>query len=226
MLSPVLCQAASVGGNFSAHSNTFKVDTKFKMEKQIYLIRRLFLCFLLSTLLANISYGQTNENIKLLRQKIKTADSIIIISHEVTAEYGARMAPDWDIRDTSMNLKKWYKLHPLPLKFFERGKLNKKIIVESLLLVDSNKNVLSKILLRQVLIKSLTYAKCDEPRHTIIIYKNSKQTFIDICFGCRRTHTSKDIDFSEFYLDEQKWNDLENFFKANGLTKLFIETEE
>ena len=184
------------------------------------------LYFVLTIIFCSATHGQTKENIKLLKQKIQSADTVLLISHEVTAEYGVKIQPDWDIRDTSMNLKKWYKENPPLLKFFDKGKLNRKIIIENQLLVDSNKNELSKILLRGVQKKSLTYAKCDEPRHTIIIYKNNKQSFIDICFGCRRIHTSKDIDFSEFYMDEKKWTDLENFFKTNGLTKLFVERED
>ncbi|MEO7046907.1 MAG: hypothetical protein ABI091_16515 [Ferruginibacter sp.] len=180
---------------------------------------KLILCSVFTILFAAICNGQTTKNIKLLKQKIQTADSVVILSHEVTAEYGT--TPEFKTTDTPTDIKKWYRSHPQPLKFFDKGKLNRKIIVESLLLVDSNKNKLTEILLRQVLIRRLTRPTCDQPRHTIVIYKNDKQSYIDICFGCRRTHTSKDIDFSEFYLDEKKWDDLKEFFKANGLTKLF-----
>lgn len=181
------------------------------------------LCIVLTFLLPSPSHAQTNENIRFIKQKIQSADSVVLISHEVTAEYGINIVPDWDKGDTSMNFKKWHKQHPPLLKFLDKGKLNRQIIRESLALITTNKTDLSNILLRQVIIKDVNSTKCDEPRHSIIIYRNAKQSYIDICFGCRRIHTSNDIDFSEFYMDEKKWTDLENFFKTNGLTKLFEE---
>ena len=196
------------------------------MLKATKTILNFTLCIVLTTLFYSISYGQTNENIKSLQQKIQSADSVVLISHEVTAEYGVKIVPDWDKRDTSMNLKKWYKLHPPLLKFLDKGKLNRKIIKETLALTNTNKTNLSNILLRQVLLKTFNPTKCDEPRHSIIIYKNNQQSYIDICFGCRRIHTSKDIDFSEFYMDDKKWTELEEFFKVNGLTKLFVERND
>lgn len=196
------------------------------MRQQTKYSTNIILCFVLTFLLYSTSHGQTRENIKLLKQKIQSADSVVLISHEVTLEYGVRIVPDWDKRDTSMNLQKWSKLHPPLLKYLDKGKLNRKIIKESLSLTDSIKIKLSNILFRQVLLKKFNPTTCDEPRHSIIIYKNNKESYIDICFGCRRIHTSKDIDFSEFYMDEKKWTELEDFFKTNGLTKLFVERED
>jgi hypothetical protein len=187
------------------------------------LISNFTLCFVLIVVLYSTTHGQTNEHIKSLQQKIQLADSVVLISHELTAEYGIKIVPYWDKRDVSMNLKKWNKLHPPLLKYLYKGKLNRKIIKESLALTTSNKISLSNILFRQVLLKSFNPSNCDEPRHSIMIYKDNKESYIDICFGCRRINTSKDIDFSEFYIDEKKWNDLEDFFKINGLTKLFIQ---
>ena len=114
---------------------------------------------------------------------------------------------------------------PAP-KYFIKGKLNGRIINEQVLLTDTAKLTLTKILVRQVLKKKWTPSTCDQPRHSIIVYKNNKQSYIDICFGCRRVHTSKDIDFSEFYMDEKKWEQLKNFFKNNGLTQVFNEYNE
>jgi len=196
------------------------------MVEQTKYVNNIILCFALTLLFYSAAQGQTRENIKQFKHKIQSADSVVLISHEVTLEYGFRIAPDWDKSDTSMNLQKWNKLNPPLLKYLDKGKLNRNIIVESLSLTDSIKIKLSNILLRQVLLKKFNPTKCDEPRHSIIIYKNNKESYIDICFSCRRIHTSKDIDFSEFYMDEKKWADLVDFFKANGLTKLFIERED
>ncbi len=162
--------------------------------------------------------AQSKDNITLLQHQILSADSVVIISHEVTAEFGAT-EQFYEI-DTSMTLDMWKLLHPPLLKYLENGNLNKAIVKESLKLTDSNKINLIRILLRPVILKKLTYLKCNEPRHSVIIYKGIQESYIDICFGCRRIHTSKDIDFAEFYFDDQKWLSLKGFFKTNGLTKL------
>lgn len=174
------------------------------------------LSFVLTLLLCSTSHGQTNQNIKLLQQKIQLADSVLLISHEIT--FGFAVTEDKPIGDKSKEL-------PAP-KYFIKGKLNGRIINEQALLTDTAKLTLTKILVRQVLKKKWTPSTCDQPRHSIIVYKNNKQSYIDICFGCRRVHTSKDIDFSEFYMDEKKWEQLKNFFKNNGLTQVFNEYNE
>ena len=163
--------------------------------------------------------AQMLKNITLLTQKIRSADSVQLISHELTTGYA--ITPELEIGDTSLNSKEWHKLHPPPLKFLVNGKLNRNIIVESHFLSKTGKDSLIITLLRRVILKEISRTTCDEPRHTIIIYKNGKEVYIDICFGCRRIHTSKDIDFSESYMDDKKWEELEDFFKVSGLTKIF-----
>jgi hypothetical protein len=166
-------------------------------------------CFLLTQIIFNVSKGQTTENINRLKQIIKSADSVVLISHQ--SEF---VNPD-EIADKTDTVKDY--------KIWDNGKINRQVIIESQLLLDSDKINLSKILLRQVLKKRLQFAECDDPQHSIIIYKKNKQSYIDICFGCRRIHTSTDIEFSESYLDERKWQQLESFFKRKGLIKIFKE---
>jgi len=166
-----------------------------------------------------LTRGQSLQNTSQLKQIINLADSILLISHEVTAEYAA--VPD----DKPENIAKWDKSHPV-LHFLIDGKLNRKIIKEQAILIESSKLDLSQILLRKVNTKKWVPTKCDEPRHSIIIYAKTNMSFIDICFSCRRIHTSKDIHFDEFNMDEKKWIDLEIFFKANGLTKIIKEYNE
>jgi hypothetical protein len=186
--------------------------------------------FLLLILIFNLlnfdSRGQSIEDIKLLDQKIIKADSIFLISHKSTREYGGRVVPDWDISDTSMNLKKWYKLNPPKPKFLINGSINKKIIVESFKLTKQDRLILSNILLRQVNLDTVELLKCDQPAHSIIFYHNQKTSFIDICFGCKKIHTSKDINLDESNVDNKKWAELKKYFKVKGLTKLFTKYDE
>ena len=90
-------------------------------------------------------------------------------------------------------------------------------------MTNNNKTKLLSILNRKPITDEFKTNNCDEPRHTIIIYQNLKESFIDICFGCKRIHTSKDLTFSESDLDEEKWNELELYFKQNSIIKLFSE---
>jgi hypothetical protein len=156
-----------------------------------------------------------------LKSKISAADSVVLISHTITDEHAPKVVPDWDVRDTSINLKKWEVLHPAAPKFLVNGKLNKQIIIESASLNDSGKLNLSSILLRQVNLKHWAPAKCDIPQHSVILYKGNHQSFIDICFGCKRIHPSKDIAFDEINMDEKKWEALLAFFKSNGIKTAF-----
>ena len=196
------------------------------MQQVIKLSAQFILCLILTTLLYCTSRGQTQNDRSLLLQKIQSADSVVLISHQTTAEYGGKIVPDWDIRNTSMSLSRWHELHPPLPSYLIAGKLNRAIIKESLSLNESDRTNLSEILLRNVFLERITFLKCDEPRHSIIIYHGREESYIDICFGCKRIHTSKDIDFSEFYMDERKWTELKYFFKKSGLTKLFVDPDD
>ena len=173
-------------------------------------------CFFVAVFSLQISSGHLDQNRSMINHKIRTADSVVLISHALTVGYEVVKPPPHD----SHEQKAWYKLNPLPPPFFYRGKLNRKIIKESISLDDPNKIILAQILLRKAFIKNYTPTKCDEPRHSIIIYKNNEQSYIDICFGCHKIHTSNDIYFSELYMDEKKWEELKQFYKKNGLTKV------
>ena len=188
------------------------------MKYLIKILPNLILCVTSSIFFYSTSLGQKQEYEKLLKQKIQTADSVILIRHYVTGNYGDYQFPDWDKTDKKMNLKKWKALHPKPVYFLENGKVNRKIIREQCVLNNLKKAKLISILLNPLQSKDVEIGKCDEPRHTILIYKKHNVSYIDICFTCLRIHTSKDIHLDEFDFDDKKWVELESFFKSNGLT--------
>lgn len=181
------------------------------------------LCFVLILVFLSNLQAQPNDNIKSLKEKFESADSIVIISHEITVEYGPKLVHDWDKKDKSFNLRKWNKLHPPLENYLYKGKLNRKIIKESFKLRAGNRAELLSILLKKVQITTVKNYNCDEPRHSIIIYKNMKQSYLDICFSCKRIHTSRDIDFSFFNMDENKWESLKNFFQTYEITDFFLD---
>ena len=207
-------------------TNTQMLFSNIQLLMTKHLLKRPFLLLFLILFVFGTTVAQTKNNTMSLKQKILLADSVVLISHEVTAEYSFGEVPDWDIADTTMNLKKWKATHPKPLAFLEKGTFNRKIILESISLNDTNKAKLISVLLRPKKTKTLTLVKCDEPRHSILIYKKNKVSYIDICFTCMRIHTSKNIHLYLYNFDKRKWTELEQFFKTNGLTKLFEKNED
>jgi hypothetical protein len=165
--------------------------------------------------------GQKIYNTKLLKQTIEKADSVILISHNLTFENALKAIPDWDKSDTSMNLEKWEKKKPSRDNFIVNKKINRKIFQEYVLLDKVDKTTLSNILGRQVNLSKIEKSKCFEPRHTIILYTKDKESYIDICFTCLELQTSTDLLLDESNIDKRKWLELERFFKSKKITKFF-----
>jgi len=170
-------------------------------------MRKVFFLFIIIQPI--FSSSETNYRTSLII-KLQRADSIKLISHRITEGYA--VTPETSIgkpiiKDTS--------IYPLLIN----DKINPKVIIESKTLSKAYRNKLVRIFDRDVW-QTKMFANCDEPQHSILIYKNNKLSYIDICFGCRRIHTSKDIDFSESNMELQRWDDILLFFKSNSLNKL------
>jgi hypothetical protein len=149
-------------------------------------------------------------------QRISQADSVVLISHILTREFGPIIK-----YDTEVGGKKSKPRSPQRPPFLKNGKINRKIIVEATSLTSAGRLNLITILSRKEILREIKMMQCDLPRHSIIIYKNNKQSYIDICFSCKRINTSKDIEFSEIGFDEEKWEDLQKYFMASGIKKLY-----
>jgi len=170
------------------------------------MIRVFFIFILIQPL---FSFSQTNYRTSLIL-KLQHADSIKLISHKITEGYA--VTPETPIGKPFIKDSSIY-------PFLINNKVNPKVIIESKTLNKVYRKKLVKIFERDVWLTKVL-ANCDEPQHSILIYKKNKLSYIDICFGCRRIHTSKDIDFSESNMDLQRWEDILRFFKSNSLNKL------
>lgn len=49
-----------------------------------------------SFLLFATTKGQSSEKIKQVQQKVLSADSVVLISHLLTAEFAPKIVEDWD----------------------------------------------------------------------------------------------------------------------------------
>ncbi len=168
--------------------------------------------FLFTLMLPFLAFGQTNYLSPLI-SKIKNADSIKVISHKITEEYST-------IEDTLIGKPNSNSQVDVAYPLLVNNKLNPKVVIESHTLSKVEKERLVEIFDRIVILTKVM-ANCDQPQHSIFIYKKGVESYIDICFGCRRIHTSKDIHFSESNMDIKRWDDFLQFFKSMGLTQLF-----
>ena len=138
---------------------------------------------------------------QIIRTKLIQADTVIIVSHKITQ--GVKLVDD----STGKNI-------PLP-KLLIKGKRNKSIIVEQKIITGKDLDTLMQILARPFADKFISIGKCFMPHHSIFIIKNGKTSFIELCFGCHRFETSKDLNSIEAF-DEKKWDDLEKYFIKQG----------
>ncbi len=186
------------------------------------IVKTLKIFSLLQTLLISLNLqAQTTNAINTIIQKILEADSVVLISHNLSREFAPKIKRDYEKGTKKINYKKWNSLYPPAPRFLVNGRINRKIFVETISLSNSGKASLINVLGKRRISKEIKMLQCDMPRHSILFYKNNKQSYIDICFGCKRIHTSTDIQFSEADMDDEKWGDLQKFFAANGIKKLY-----
>jgi hypothetical protein len=55
------------------------------------------------------------------------------------------------------------------------------------------------------------------PHHAVLIIKDGKTYFIDICFGCLGIATSQNIRITADDFDKRKWSELETFFLQQNI---------
>lgn len=137
-----------------------------------------------------------------LSVKMKKADTVLLVSHEVTAGIV--------IVDSAGNHL------PLP-KLIVSGRPNYAIIKEQQIITGTKLDTLVKILERPFQDRTIETGKCFMPHHAVIIIKNGKISYIDICFGCLGFDTSKDLR-RLYAFDRRKWTELYDYFVRLGFT--------
>lgn len=139
---------------------------------------------------------------KSLKSKLANADTVLIISHFATDGI------DLIDKESGRSL-------PIP-KLIIDERPNKDIIQEIKTIKGKQLDTLIKILTRSFSYKNITgHAGCFEPHHAVIIIKNGKSSFIDVCFTCREYETSEDMKLKDLF-DNIKWEKLKIFFKQQG----------
>jgi len=142
-----------------------------------------------------------------LRTKLKNADTVLLVSHEVTEGIVLKDSAGGCI--------------PLP-KLLVGGKPNYSIIKEKRVLSGTQLDTFIKIFARPFQSRTIEMAKCYMPHHAIFIIKDGKTSYVDICFGCQRFETSKDME-QLYAFDNRKWRELEECFVNLGFTYQLID---
>jgi hypothetical protein len=132
--------------------------------------------------------------------KLKNADTVLLVSHEVTA--GILLV------DSAGNRI------PLP-KLLVGGRPNYSIVKEQQVLSGAQLDTFIKIFARPFQSRTIEMAKCYMPHHAVFLIKNGNTSYVDICFGCHRFETSKDMQ-RLYAFDNRKWIELEEFFMKLG----------
>ena len=169
-------------------------------------ITAFLLCFL-------THFANSQERLTSLKTKLLEADTVLIVSHQQT--HGIV------IRD-----EKTGKDIPLP-KLVTNNRPNREIIYEERVITDTALHRLTQILTRPFEDTEIEKMMCFMPHHAILIIKNNKTSFIDICFGCLGIETSQNIKMTANDIDKRKWTELEAFFLQQNIKyKLVKESEE
>lgn len=158
-------------------------------------------CLLLFIYYPIIAFCQDNVFNNLSRV-LDSADSVILISHVETGD---------------VVLMKDNKQINMPL--LNNNKVNYAIVKKGKTL---NRNEIDNLKLILVSLNNdslLRWSPCFMPRHAILIKKQDKFSFIEICFTCNSVYSSDDLNFDHRYFSQQKWKDLESFFFKKGLLK-------
>ena len=92
--------------------------------------------------------------------------------------------------------------------YLKNGKINPAIIKQRKAISKTETIELSQTLASEK-VEEINQTKCNMPHHTIIIYKNNSQSYIDLCFYCKKLNTSKDITLTEgvlMIINGKDWN--------------------
>lgn len=164
--------------------------------------------FTIIAFLGVFSFQVSGQNkINRVYEKFIAADSVLLVSHLTT--YGPVV--------NETNGSHSYRL-------VEKNKVNYKIIKEQYLLDAKEVDSIAKTIITPNRDSIIEKIKCFMPHHGILMFKKGKCSYFDICFGCRRFVTSKDIKLSD-ELDDETWNALKSFFVNRNLTYELTEQE-
>jgi hypothetical protein len=141
----------------------------------------------------------TNDNrFNKLKMQLQDSDSILLLGHEKT--YG----PIINKKDDSYKEAK---------KIVENGVINNKVIKETLLIKDQDKENLINILTQEVKGEQIVLATCFDPHHALIVISKGQIGYIEFCFTCGGVSADK-VDISSGDFDKEKWDKIYKYIDS------------
>lgn len=145
--------------------------------------------------------GQVKSN--TVKEAVLNADTVLLVSHNLTEQKIVEDKVGGGIR----------KSPPIVSK----GRPNKKIIHETVVLNKTLKERLITILTQPNHDPERNQIKCFLPHHSILFIKNGKTSYIEICFACEQLLASNGIGTSDINYPKIMWTQLEAFFSSLGI---------
>lgn len=148
------------------------------------------------------SVGQVKS--KTITDAIIAADTVLLVSHNLTEQrlVQDKVGPGLSIKKSP------------PIVF--KGRPNKKIIHETVLINKTLKVRLISILSQPNTDRELKNIQCFLPHHSILLIKNGSTSSIQLSFMCENLLPSKGIEHSGNY-PKVMWKQLESFFTSLGI---------
>lgn len=161
---------------------------------------KLIALMLLTACFTIAAYAQKKKPTHWFSQKLKSADSVLMISHHKTKGHMAV--------DSNGNLIPFQEL-------ILNNKPNYAVVLERKLITGKAIDSLVRILTRRAARDNYALAGCFSPHHAIFIFKGNETSYLNLCFDCKRGEASKDL-FKLPIFDPKRWEELKAFYVKQG----------
>lgn len=161
---------------------------------------KLITLILLAGCFTTTSHAQKKVAPHWFSQKLKSADSVLMVSHHKTKGHMAV--------DSNGNL--------IPFQELMLGNQpNYAVILERKLIKGSAVDSLIRILTRPAARGNYVLKGCFSPHHALFIFKGNKTSYLNLCFDCKREESSDDL-FKLPIFDPRRWEELKAFYVKQG----------
>lgn len=152
------------------------------------------------TVVTNPGRGIVPTNYPALVTYLRSADSIVIVSHD---------SPNMSLRD-----KKTGKYRQPP-NLIVNGQVSDSAVHERKRLSRKSILELSQILTTPA-VDDVMRSTCFQPRHAVVVYKNKRLAYLDICFDCYGLNSVGDMG-SAIVFNQLKYRNMYRFFWKQGI---------